>query len=110
MKTLRFIKLSDRWFIDIPWIGDINDLQMVDGAAELLDEWSNGEIVTHLTIATSKTKGLNRIPVITLEKSDEDNFGANYIVYSEFSTKLIWLCPVTKEVFDDEYPNEIYIY
>ena len=110
MKTLRFIKLSDRWFIDIPWIGDINDLQMVDGAADLLDEWSNGEIVTHLTIATSKIKGLNRIPIITLEKSDEDNFGANYIVYSEFSTKLIWLCPVTKEVFNDEYPNEIYIY
>ena len=38
MKTLRFIKLSDRWFIDIPWIGDVNDLQMVDGAGEnLLD-------------------------------------------------------------------------
>lgn len=110
MKTLRFIKLSNRWFIDIPWIGDINDLEMVDGAHDLLDEWSQGDIVTHLTISTSKTKGLNRIPTITLEKIDENDLGADYTVYSDYSTKLIWLCAVTKEVFDGEYPNEIYVY
>ena len=35
MKRLEFVKLSERWYIDIPWIGDVNDLQMVDGADEL---------------------------------------------------------------------------
>ena len=75
----------------------------------LFDSYNN-IIGFNKRLVTPQTKGLNRIPVITLEKSDEDNFGANYIVYSEFSTKVIWLCPVTKEVFDNEYPNEIYIY
>ena len=29
---IRFVKLAEKWFIDIPWIGDVNDLQMVSGA------------------------------------------------------------------------------
>ena len=35
--TLRFIKLSNKWFVDIHWDGDIYDLQMVDGADLMLD-------------------------------------------------------------------------
>ena len=37
MKSFKFIKLSDKWFVDIPWDGDVNDLQMVDGSDLLLD-------------------------------------------------------------------------
>ena len=40
--TLRFIKLSNKWFVDIPWDGDIDDLQMVDGADLMLDALSHG--------------------------------------------------------------------
>lgn len=26
--TLKFVKLSNRWFVDIPYIGSIEDLEM----------------------------------------------------------------------------------
>ena len=31
MREFRFVKLSGKWFVDIPWDGDIIDLQMVSG-------------------------------------------------------------------------------
>lgn len=31
---LTFKKLAQRWFVDIPWIGSIDDLQMVNGLME----------------------------------------------------------------------------
>ena len=41
-KILSFVKLSERWFVDIPWEGDVSDLQMVAGADLLLDSLCNG--------------------------------------------------------------------
>lgn len=35
---LTFKKLAQRWFVDIPWIGSIDDLQMVNGADDFI-EW-----------------------------------------------------------------------
>ena len=35
---LTFKKLAQRWFVDIPWAGSIDDLQMVNGADDFL-EW-----------------------------------------------------------------------
>ena len=51
MKELEFIKLSNRWFINIPYDGEINDLEMVDGADELLDEIAEGRRIVRI-IAT----------------------------------------------------------
>lgn len=48
---LTFKKLAQRWFVDIPWAGSIDDLQMVNGADDFL-EWyvaeypDNKEVVT----------------------------------------------------------------
>ena len=42
-KILTFIKLSNRWFIDIPWDGMIEDLEMVSGSDLFLDTISNGK-------------------------------------------------------------------
>ena len=109
MKRLDFVKLSERWYIDIPWIGDINDLQMVDGADELLEEISNGNKCVTLDIALPGNKSLNRVPKYVLEKIDEDNMGGTYIVIGESNVKQIWLCNVTLEVLG-EFPFEIYVY
>ena len=55
MKTYRFIKLEDYWFIDLPEYieqgGNPGDLQMVDGADTMLDVMAeNGDSVS-LTIS-----------------------------------------------------------
>ena len=36
-KNLTFIKLSNRWFVDIPWYGMLEDLEMVNGADIFLE-------------------------------------------------------------------------
>lgn len=37
MVTLKFVKLSNRWFVDIPYIGSIEDLEMVEGSDKFLN-------------------------------------------------------------------------
>lgn len=60
---LTFKKLAQRWFVDIPWAGSIDDLQMVNGADDFL-EWyiteypDNKEVVT-LKIDTEIETGRN---------------------------------------------------
>lgn len=108
--TLEFVKLANRWFIDLPnWIGDINDLEMVDGADTLLNEISHHDKRVVLEVATSSNKQLNRIPLYTLEKIEENSFGATYMVCGESNVKTVWLCNVTLEIFEI-FPEEFYIY
>lgn len=107
MKRLEFVKLSGRWFIDIPWIGDVNDLQMVDGADELLNEISNGNKCVTIDIAL--TESLTRKPKYILEKLSKDNIGATYSILGESKVKQLWLCNVTLEILG-EFPFTIYVY
>lgn len=39
---LTFKKLAQRWFVDIPWIGSIDDLQMVNGADDFIEWYAAG--------------------------------------------------------------------
>ena len=106
MKRLEFVKLSERWYIDIPWIGDVNDLQMVDGADELLDEIAEGRRIVRIiaTISDNISK-----PDYILEKIKEDNMGGTYTITGITNVKQLWLCNVTKLIFKN-FPNKIYIY
>ena len=106
MKRLEFVKLSERWYIDIPWIGDVNDLQMVDGADELLDEIAEGRRIVRIiaTISDNISK-----PDYILEKTKEDNMGGTYTITGITNVKQLWLCNVTKLIFKN-FPNKIYIY
>ena len=69
--NIRFIKLSGKWFADIPWDGDI----------DTNDE--NGEITLHKI------------------KEDEFFTGCYYKVNSFQFKGEIWLCNVTKHVFGE---------
>lgn len=106
MKELEFMKLSNRWFINISYDGEINDLQMVDGADELLDEIAEGRRIVRIVVTTSDNISK---PDYILEKIKEDNMGGTYIVIGESNVKQIWLCSVTKLIFKN-FPNQIYIY
>lgn len=104
MIELEFMRLSNRWFINIPYNGDVNDLQMVDGADELLDEIAEGRRIVRIiaTISDNISK-----PDYILEKIKEDNMGGTYTITG--SVKQLWLCNVTKLIFNN-FPNQIYIY
>lgn len=91
------------WYIDLPeYPGPNEDLQMVAGADDLLDQLSGN---TH-----SFTCVLSKLPIpnaIILHKdygSPEPNSGENYL----HEGKRMWLCPVTAYVFG-EYPDRIFI-
>ena len=103
----RFVKLAGKWFIDIPWIADVNDLQMVDGADTLLEILSENAKEFNCTIST--TRLMNRHYLAHLTKQDEDELGANYQAISDYVATPVWLCNVTKHLFDS-FPNEFFIY
>ena len=101
-KILTFIKLSNRWFIDIPWDGMIEDLEMVSGSDLFLDTISNGKKMITLEVGTSQIYEGTK-----LSKVREDEYGAFYKVYTYEFKGEIWLCNVTKYLFDI-FPDEFW--
>lgn len=105
---LKFVKLSNRWFVDIPYIGSIEDLEMVSGSDKFLN---------NLCLRTESTTTALELDVSTTEESqycfkfvisDIDSNGATYKCGSLENIDSIWLCNVTKLIFS-EFPRAIYI-
>lgn len=99
----RFVKLSDRWYIDIPWSGSIGDLEMVAGADTLLDVLSAGNKEFNCTIETEPIDGKL---LVELHKTKCNNQGGTY---TSSIVERIWLCNVTKHLFKI-FPKTFYIY
>ena len=54
MKHFNFVKISGRWFVDVPYNGSVSDLEMVDGADTFLEAYSEGDSkVVHVMIMES---------------------------------------------------------
>lgn len=102
-KILSFVKLSERWFVDIPWDGDVSDLQMVAGADLLLDSLCDSNTRVSIEVSTDLVKDY-----IHLNRVSEDELGATYVVNAPNFSGEIWLCPVTLAVFPN-YPKDLYI-
>lgn len=109
MREFRFVKLSGKWFVDIPWDGDINDLQMVSGADTLLDCYNaDGSGFVTCKLLEVDDKPNNGCRVTYLKKLSETEYGATYSVDDEHYRGDIWLCPVLKYVLG-EYPDSFEI-
>lgn len=106
--TLRFIKLSNKWFVDIPWDGDISDLQMVDGADLMLDALSYGNFYVNVEISTNSDDLPQNCIKIAKIKEDGYDTGCYYSINTFEFKGEIWLCNVTKYVLG-EFPNMIYL-
>lgn len=89
---LTFKKLSNRWFIDIEYNGDIADLEMVAGADKLIES---------ISPTLKETKTIRIVPYKTgneLRKLEEYEMGCTYFADTFGYRDEIWLCNVTKIV------------
>ena len=101
-----FIKNKGIWFVDIPWKGDVWDLEMVGGAVHLLDKFDEAN-EGRVTLQVSLRKCDNSI-VLSKTKSTLTG-GAYYQVTSGFNfQRSIWVCPVTLCVLG-KYPKYLYL-
>ena len=126
IKTFTFNKEeTGRWYIDLPDYlldgGVKADLEMVMGADKMLDIYAQDSDNVTFSISDepfSDNKWGDTLTLVCLGMSPDDceglpeeDFGAVYQVSSILGIEYnfqIWLCPITKYVFDT-YPKNIYI-
>jgi hypothetical protein len=111
MRNFKFEReTSGRWYIVLPeWTGMKEDLEMVSGADEMLDMIAKDDSSVELTLSVEPFNGAD---VLVFEKFGPPQYegGAYYQLDKYQGTSLdmiIWLCDVTKFVFD-EFPDNIY--
>jgi hypothetical protein len=104
MKNYIFNKEQGSWYIDLPnWEGTKAELQMVAGADTLLDHLSNNGTTVNVTLSTEKvvrTPGFQTLKRIVKTPP-------NGCVYHLGFTP-VWLCNVTKFVFNGIFPSQIH--
>ncbi|MFF5384000.1 DUF6717 family protein [Pedobacter suwonensis] len=110
-RTIRFYKNArHEWYADIPeWGGAIEDLQMVEGADELLNWIAASENECKLLMADEL---IQNAEILALVYAREENLGGggDYLLEQfrgEFKNHKIWLCGVTEFVFK-HLPERIY--
>jgi hypothetical protein len=110
-RTIRFYKnAKHEWYADIPeWSGDIADLQMVEGADELLNWIAAKSTECKLVMADAH---FDNAELLTLVYAREENLGGggDYLLETfkgETKNHKLWLCEVTEFVFN-ELPERIY--
>ncbi len=104
MKNYTFNKEQGSWYIDLPdWTGTKADLQMVAGADTLLDHLSNNGTSVNVSLSTDKaTKDSGFQTLKKIVKTPP-----NGCIYHLGFTP-VWLCNVTKFVFEGIFPKQIY--
>lgn len=103
-RELRFIRLSERWFLDILWEGSVDDLEMVGNADVLLSAYSNNKLIVNTIVKTESFDDFD----IELTKTEVHIHGATYQVKSEHFNGDIWICDVTKTIFGD-FPDKLFL-
>lgn len=98
MKHFTFVKLSNRWFVDIPYDGCVSDLEMVGGADTLIESYARSRVVD-VYIPESEadftdSTFVQKCHYATLIKKCRDVNGTTYDVNSSRYRSEIWLCPV----------------
>jgi len=109
MKTYKFIKTGQDWYIDLPEYieqgGSAGDLQMVDGADKMLDMMAEGKNSVTLNIAREQFEGAD---ILTLTEKCDPYIGGGYYIMKQYEgqeiKRTMWLCQVTEFVFGDIPP------
>jgi len=106
MITLKFYKedtsINRRWYVDLPtYSGSKEDCLMIAGADILLDIISGGGDSISIQCSEKPEFEENQKHLVLTKV---DDFGHYYVSQYYFN---IWLCEVTKFVFDGKYPDKI---
>lgn len=100
---------DDRWYVDLPEYmeqgGAQEDLEMVRGAGDLLDQLCHNRDSVSINVDTK----FNFRKGIRLIRVHQNEIGATYINLNQ-PIKLVWLCAVTRFVFNQNYPRIIAIH
>ena len=113
MRTFRFYRDSEGWFVDLPeWKGAKWELEMVSGADTFLDILSQGESEVHITLSKTPFENANILHFQEIGRLEGPELGAGaWYFLQDYNgidyTLMMWLCDVTLFVFD-EFPNKIY--
>lgn len=103
MNDYTFNKEEGQWYIDLPqWTGSKAELQMVGGADTLLDHLSNNGNTVSLSLSSDKEcpYGYHTLKRIVQTPPNGCIYHLGYTP--------IWLCNVTKFVFNDKFPKRIH--
>jgi hypothetical protein len=121
-RTDRFYKENGVWYIDLPQfleagLGTRANLMMVAGADQMLDKLSGNTSEVKLRYSNHGFREHQEVIQRTSLGHDEDYLktvghapvdgGAYY--HAMYMNQPLWLCPVTKYVFDGYYPLVIYL-
>ena len=93
------------WFIILPdYVGDQEDLEMVEGADTLLDFLTTDGLYVTVEVSLDEIKGY---PII-LNLVSHDVIGGSYQVENlDGFSQNVWLCNVVHYLFG-EHPEQIY--
>ena len=103
MKNYIFNKEQGRWYIDLPnWEGTKAELQMVAGADTLLDQLSNQGTSVKVAMSTDKVspEGYQTLKRIIHTPPNGCIYHLGFVP--------VWLCNVTKFVFEGIFPKQIH--
>jgi len=103
---LTFTKENDQWFTEVPeWTGAREELEMVCEADTALDIIAQGRSQISLDISEIPSEDTK----IFLALNREDGGGGWYDLTGEDMNFEVWLCHVTKFVFDGRLPEKLFI-
>ncbi len=106
MKNYTFNKEQGSWYIDLPnWTGTKAELQMVAGADTLLDHLSNNGKTVDIKMSIDKSFNAKKEGFETLKRIIKTP--PNGCIY-HLGLTPVWLCNVTKFVFDGIFPKQIH--
>ena len=103
-KTLRFFKLDNRWYADIPG-HTLAENEMVAGSDDFLNacDGGNGKVMIEMSDCPTG------IDICRLRMINHNQWGATYSVNgSNLGVSTLWICNVTHDVFG-EHPKHIFI-
>jgi hypothetical protein len=104
MKNYTFNKEQGSWYIDLPnWIGTKGELQMIAGADTLLDHLSNNGTTVNVALSTDKLFANSGFQTLKRIVKTPPNGCMYHLGFTP-----VWLCNVTKFVFDGIFPRQIH--
>jgi len=99
---------NGKWYAVLPdWPYDHEELEMVDGADELLDSLTTDDRLVAIDVETEEpTTG----DYATFTLVDHDDYGGTYVSEDRnVEVKKIWLCNVAHFFFAGEHPETIFL-